>query len=127
MVGLQTWLWVDEATWRPFTATASAGGLSATVTATPVGTEWEMGDGTTVTCDGPGTPYTGDDERTDCGHVYQVDSAGEPDGVYDAAVTIVWSVTWTASNGEGGDLGAVERTTRFPVDVGQRQAGVEYS
>jgi hypothetical protein len=34
-VGLWTYYWTDPATWRPLTATASAAGLTATVTATP--------------------------------------------------------------------------------------------
>ena len=35
-VGLWTYYWTDPATWKPLTATASAAGLTATVTAVPV-------------------------------------------------------------------------------------------
>lgn len=120
LVGVRTWLWVDADDWRPMSATASIPGLSATVTAQPSTVTWEMGDGTTVTCNGPGTPYdpnTPDDaQSTDCGHTYQ------HDGDRTVLTTIEWTVSWTASNGEGGTLPAVQRSTQFPLTVEQRQA-----
>jgi hypothetical protein len=123
LVGIKTWLWIDPTIWRPLTATASVPGISATVTATPYATEWRMGDGRTVACDGPGTPYE-PGASTDCGHVYSVDSSGQADGVYAATVTMFWRVTWSATDGTGGDLGTLARTTPFELLVGQRQAVV---
>ena len=120
LVGLRTWMWVDPEDWRPMSATASIVGLSATVTAQPTQTVWDMGDGTTVTCNGPGTPYDPErpdaEQTSDCTHVYQ------HDGTRSVLATIVWSVTWTATNGAGGSLGNVQRSTQFPLTVEQRQA-----
>ena len=126
MVGIDTWMWLDPAAWQPLTATAAIAGvgggpgLSVTATATPQSVTWDMGDGTVVTCDGPGTPY--DDARpeatqhTDCRHTYQSRAA------YDATATITWSISWTASDGTGGQLADASRTTQFPMTVAERQA-----
>src|SRR5437588_771114 len=57
LVELPTWLWIDPNQWRPVSATATAGPVSSTVTATPKHVVWKMGDGFSVICNGPGTPY----------------------------------------------------------------------
>lgn len=120
VVGIRTWMWIDAADWTAISATAAIPGLSATVTATPTSTVWDTGDGATVTCDGPGTAYdpsTPDaDQHSDCSHAFQ------HDGTYPVRVSIVWSVTWSASNGAGGNLGLFQRSTEFDVTVEQRQA-----
>jgi hypothetical protein len=85
-----------------------------------------MGDGAApVTCTGPGTafnPARGDDQRTDCAHVYQWVSSDRPGGVYQAAATMVWSVSWAASTGATGSLGETSRTTRFDLRVEDLEA-----
>jgi hypothetical protein len=120
IVGIDTWMWIDAGDWEPVTATAGIPGLSVTATATPTQVSWDMGDGTTVTCDGPGTPYDPDlepsDQSTDCSHVYQ------QRGAHTASATVVWSVAWTASDGSGGVLADASRTTEFPMSVVERQA-----
>ena len=55
VVQFPVWLWIDEGQWEPRTAEVSVSGGSASVTATPRELVWDMGDGTTVTCEGPGT------------------------------------------------------------------------
>lgn len=126
ITGLPTWLWVDPATWQPQTADVTLAGFTVEVTATPDRLVWDMGDRTApVTCTGPGTafdPAAGDEQRTDCAHVYQFVSADQPDGVYRAAATMVWSVTWTASTGATGSLGEASRTTRFDLRVEDLEA-----
>lgn len=121
LVGIDTWLWVDPATWQPVTASASIPGLSATVIATPTRVVWAMGDDQPpVVCDGPGTPYDTSlpesAQSTDCRHLYQVRD------VYEASATIEYTITWSASNGEGGTLAGAGRTTQFPMSVAERQA-----
>ena len=121
LVGIDTWLWVDPADWQPLTASVAIPGISATVTATPVRSEWDMGDGQDlVVCHGPGTPYDTSrpeaSQSTDCSHLYQVR------GAYTATATIVYEVTWSASNGEGGTLEPARRSTPFPMSVAERQA-----
>ncbi len=118
--GVETWLWVDPASWEPQRETASIPGLSATVTATPERVTWDMGDGTTVVCEGPGTPYDTslppEDQATDCGHVYQ--RAGTPT----VTVTVSWRIDWTATDGDAGSLGTVDRTSTLQLTVVDRQA-----
>jgi hypothetical protein len=120
LVGERTWLWIDEAAWHDQSATAAVLGLSATATAHPTKVIWDLGDGTTVTCDGHGTPYDTSrppsEQQTDCGHVYQ------QSGDYAVTATIVWEVSWTSSTGAGGTLAPLQRGTTFPVAVEQRQA-----
>jgi hypothetical protein len=120
LVGVRTWFWIEQAQWQPRSASAAVPGLSATVTATPTAVLWDTGDGTTFTCDGPGTPYDpsrpDSAQHSDCSHVYQ------HDGQHDVRATIIWRVHWNASNGNGGALPDVERATQFPLQAEQRQA-----
>lgn len=122
LVGLRTWLWITPAGFEPVTATASIPGLAVTATATPSGVVWDLGDGAEpVTCAGPGVPHDPTRAETapsDCSHVYQ------DAGSYAAEVTVGWTIEWSASNGDGGTLPGVERTTTFPVEVIERQAVV---
>jgi hypothetical protein len=130
LVGLSTWLWLEPGSWATLDATAGVPGLSATATATPTRVRWDMGDGTVVTCDGPGVAYdpTRDDDAqsTDCKHTYQHVSAGQPSGAYTATVAVDWAITWSATNGQGGTLPGTSRGTSFPVPVAERQAVVCY-
>jgi hypothetical protein len=127
LVGLPTWLWLDGSSWATFDASASVAGVTVTVVATPVSARWDMGDGTTVTCTGPGTAWTGDTSaRTDCSHTYRYVSDDQPGGRYQASVTLTWSVTWSASTGESGTLPAASRTSGFDLDVRQRQAVITH-
>jgi hypothetical protein len=129
LVGFPIWLWVQPVVWRPFSARAAIPGLAVTVTATPRQVIWDMGDGTRLACDGPGTPWDpqgGDDQATDCEHSYQFVSASEPGGRYRVTVTVVWSVAWRASTGETGTLADASRAAAFGLTVGQRQAVVTY-
>jgi hypothetical protein len=130
LVGLSTWLWLEPGSWATLDATASVPGLSATATATPTRVRWDMGDGTIVTCDGPGVAYdpTRDDDAqsTDCKHTYQHVSADEPSGAYAATVAVDWAITWSATNGQGGTLPGTSRGTSFPVPVAERQAVLCY-
>jgi hypothetical protein len=129
LVGFPVWMWVDEGVWRSFDASASVAGITVTVVATPKALRWDMGDGTVVSCAGPGTAWVdgGDSgERSDCSHIYQYVSAHEPGGRYHASVTVTWSVAWTASTGEGGTLPDASRSAGFDMNVVERQAVVDY-
>jgi hypothetical protein len=117
---LPTWLWVDQSAWRPRSATASVPGLTVTVTATPVSVSWSTGDGGTVSCLGPGTPWrAGIDPMQaspDCGHVYTSTSAGQPHDEFPVRATITWAITWLGG-GESGSLPPLTSSaaTGFPV------------
>jgi hypothetical protein len=124
VVNVATWMWVDG--WAPISASASAGGVTVTVTASPTHVEWDMGDGTVVDCAGPGAVYDesrpADAQSTDCSHTYRRSSASQADQRYRIAATSYWHVTWTASTGESGDLGVVGRTSSIRVRVAEIQA-----
>jgi hypothetical protein len=126
---LASWLWVDRAQWTPRDRTANAGPVSATVTATPVRVEWDMGNGKVLTCDGPGRAYrprfAGQPGATDCKYTYRHSSAGQPNEVYDVTATIVWRASWSGSDGDGGALGELTSQTTESVRVAEVQALVQ--
>ena len=111
LVGVATWLWIDPAAWRTLTASATAGPVTVTATASPSKVVWDMGDGNSVTCDGPGTPYNSSDSNatTDCSYTWP--GAGN----YTVSATVYWSVTWTAAGAPGG--GALGVQAGPPADV----------
>jgi hypothetical protein len=101
---LPTWLWMAPGVWGPRSATASVPSQSVTATAAPVAAAWQMGDGHTVTCQGPGTPYTGSSPASaspDCGHTYTRSSAGQPGAAFRVRVTITWDITWRGGGTAG--------------------------
>jgi hypothetical protein len=122
LVMLPTWLWAEAAWWQvPRSASASVPGVTVTATATPLRVVWSMGDGTTVTCQGPGTPYSADvgdpaAASPDCGHTYTRTSAGEPGGVFDVSATVTWQVSWSGG-GASGQAGPLFSTATVPVTV----------
>jgi len=135
VVAVETWLWVSPSSFRTLRQTTSAGGVSATVTATPVATSWRTGspDAPDVECDGPGLPY--DENRppsaqhTNCSTTYARSSAGQPqtgpdpnDRFFVGSVTTTWRVTWTGTGGASGSLPALRRTTSFRLAVAELQA-----
>jgi len=105
LVRLPTWLWVDRAVWQPRSATASVPGVSVTATATPTSVSWSMGDGATVTCAGPGTPFPagGDPEAAspDCGYTFHRSSASAAGERFPATATVRWRVTWSGAGASG--------------------------
>jgi hypothetical protein len=98
LVGVATWLWLDPGAWRTLTASATAGPVTATATATPSKVVWDMGDGDTVTCGGAGTPYSASDPdaTTDCSYTWP------QAGGYTVTATVYWTVTWKATGAPGG-------------------------
>lgn len=121
---VKTWLWVDESWWTTYSATASAGRVSATVTASPTVASWSTGDGGSLDCAGPGVEWRRGlpEDGTYCSHVYRNSSAGTSEGTYQLGVDVAFDVTWTSSIGQGGSLGTVTRTSSRPIEVGEIQA-----
>ena len=127
---LESWLWIDRSQWVVYSATASAGAVSATVSAVPVRVVWDMGNGDQVVCDGPGTVY---EERwadaphmSDCQYTYRHSSAGQPDESFLVTTTVVWELSWSATGAPGGGpLGPVPMATVTPVRVGELQALIQ--
>ncbi len=98
LVRVATWLWIAPAVWQTLTASATAGPVTTTATALPSKVVWDMGDGVTVTCAGPGTAYSTSDPgaTTDCSYTWP------QAGAYTVTATVYWSVTWTATGAPGG-------------------------
>lgn len=124
LVNLPTWLWL-EGGWAPTSATAAVPGVEVTATATPTSVTWSMGDGTEVTCQGPGTPFVrGGDPAApspDCGHVYRVPSSGRPGEVFAVTATVRWTVAW-AGAGQGGTFPDLTATSNAGFRVAEAQA-----
>ncbi|WP_235736797.1 hypothetical protein [Nocardioides alcanivorans] len=130
LVGMPVWMWAanpDEHTYGPITATASAGGITITATANVQNVAWQMGDGTTVECRTPGTPYKaayGKKPSPDCGHVYTKSSAGEPGGTYTVTATSSWVITWEGA-GQTGTIRLDGLQRSVEITVGEAQVLVE--
>jgi hypothetical protein len=111
-VNLWTWFWTDPGIWQPRSATARAGGVSATVTVTPTVLMFTPGDGSAaVTCSGPGRAWTpadanGSPSAGGCGYRYRAATQAP----VTSSQSIRWSVSWRASDGETGVLPALITT-----------------
>jgi hypothetical protein len=131
VVNLATWLWVEPQVWHPMSATASAGSISATAIATPHDVVWEMGDGSSVVCAGPGDPYQANrpagQQQTYCSYAFRQPSIGQPsntgdpnDGAFPVTATVTWTITWFAVGAPGGGtLPSLYTTSTVPVRVEQ--------
>lgn len=126
LVSLPIWLQLEPSSWASKSATVSAGGVSLTMNAVPVSAVWSMGDGTTETCRGPGTPYPAVRPKNPmaasltCGHTYTAPSSSLPQGSYPVSVTVNWNVTWSTTTGLTGaepDLTAVASTRLRVAEV----------
>jgi hypothetical protein len=136
---LPTFFFVEN--WAEVSAAASAGPVTATVTATPVRQTWEIHDtfrGATeaVSCEGPGAAF--DPGRPleaqlppACGWTPNHSSAGQgqqggPRGeaCFPTTVTLAWSVGWGSNIGAGGALGEGTSSTDLCLVVAELQAVV---
>lgn len=101
IIGLPTYMWVESptaSTWGPITRTATSGPWSVTATAHVDWIDWDMGDGTIVTCTTVGTPYADayqDQPSPDCGHTYT------EDGDYTVTATSYWVIEWSGLGQSG--------------------------
>ncbi len=120
-------LWLAVADPGQVSITAEVGPVWATVTARYEGTTWDFGNGDSTTCDGLGTPIVDKEtaEQGPCGYTYRWPSArkftGTDDLAYHASVTGHWVVTYETSQGAGGSLGPIDRTTSFNYQVREIQ------
>jgi hypothetical protein len=125
IVNFETWLGVTS---QPaVTATAAIPGLSATVTAQATDIEWATGsqvsgDTNLITCQPWGSTEFAEGG---CAWTPKYPSVGKVTGTtdlrYHGAVTIVWRVSWQASNGASGALEALRTTTPVEMSVQEIQ------
>jgi hypothetical protein len=122
---LPTWWWVRD--WRTLRQRTAAGPVWVVVTARPVRSVWDPGDGgPEVACAGPGRAWAVGSAASSavCSSTYEASSAGQAGRVYRAAVTTVWAVSWVGAGGAAGSLPALRLTTVFPVAVMERESVV---
>lgn len=108
VIGVPVWMWVanpDASTYGPITASASAGGITVTATATVERVEWNMGDGSDAINCGQGTPYDSSVDGTksspDCGYTYQKTSWDKPNHEYTVTANSYWKVDWAGAGQQG--------------------------
>ncbi|WP_239070634.1 hypothetical protein [Amycolatopsis sp. SID8362] len=116
-IGFPVWMWTArrEATVGPVTRTASAGSVTVTATATLAKIDWSMGDGSTVSCPGPGTEFTDDragQPSPTCGHVYRALVGG---GVAGIDATSRWEIRWSGGGQSAFRTMALTSSARLPV------------
>ena len=122
------WFWIDGGAdvLGPLTSSVTERGVTVSLTASLTSTVWSVGDGSSITCAGPGTPYpdpsltdeaTAKSDSPTCGYRYAHSSKNVTGSVYTVSVSSTWTVQWHGG-GESGtvtidvDGGAV---TSFPV------------
>lgn len=125
LVGLPEWFWV--ANWHSLGGRVSARDVWVEVTARPQGMTVSPGPREPLLrCSGPGTAYDrtrpAASQRTDCSYTFERSSLYEPGHAYRVQVTVVWGGTWRGSDGSGGALPPVSRSTSFRLRVAEAQA-----
>jgi hypothetical protein len=125
VVNVPSWLWVDG--WAPLTRTATAGGVTATVTAMPVSQRWDFGNGDSRTCQGAGSSFdrsrrVADQPPPTCSYAFPKSSASSPGETFAGSVTVTWQVSWSSNIGAGGNLGLLSRSSQVPFRVAEVQA-----
>jgi hypothetical protein len=131
VVNVGMWLWTNPAQYQPVSVTAwvptTAGIAWATTTATPIRLVFVSGEpgASPMLCQGPGRewlPQYGDELASPCMYTYQHSSEITASNVFDATLSIVWSVRWTSNVGAGGSLGEYTTSTNQPITVNEIQA-----
>jgi hypothetical protein len=122
LVSVPVWLTVSGG-WRTVSARASVPGVSVTATATPKRVVWTMGDGSSVTCNGPGTVYRPGTDNPNaasptCGFTYRRASGS---GAFRVTATVTYAVTW-AGGGQTGSLGDLTAAGVTTLRVNESQA-----
>ena len=125
VVNLGLWLAIEPPPAVP-NITAEAGPVWATVSPRHVATEFDFGDGTSISCDGIGDPIENSHPDLDvvepspvCGHVYRRSSPD--DQPYRLEIGSVWSLAYTTSAGVGSPIESFTRRTVVPYDVDEIQ------
>ncbi len=125
VVRIPTWYWIEPGGWAPLTGSASLGGITVTVTATPKQVAWTPGDGSAdVVCPDPGVPWQPSlaESATTCSHTYTSSSANQAGAAFHVQVTTTWEFTWAIGGVNQGAFGNAAPTAAFDYQVGEIQA-----
>ncbi|OLT26905.1 hypothetical protein BJF83_20050 [Nocardiopsis sp. CNR-923] len=127
-VNLPSWMWVDAADWEPVSATASVSAGSVTVVASPRRVVWDTGDGHEVVCEVSGTVFSPrvyrEEGSPDCGHTYTALPPGGAGATVDLVAVWEWAVSWSATDGRGGELADLTTVSTVAVPVSEIHAVV---
>ncbi|WDZ87970.1 hypothetical protein [Micromonospora cathayae] len=129
LVGLPVWLWASPG--RNYfgdpalTASDTEGGVSVTITAKVTRVVWDMGNKETVTCSGPGTPYSTSGPYAgrpspDCGLPNGYPKAG----TYRINATTHWNVHWVGG-GQSGDIPVTRTSNDVEIQINELQVVTE--
>ncbi len=125
LVQTPTWLWLPPSYWRTYSTTIMVWGYVVTIFATPTTVRWTMGNGDSITCIGPGTPWIPGfaDALSTCRYTYRHSSDGATGDRYKitATVTFMGSFTTVGLGGMRGPLGAVTRSSSVYAAVAEIQ------
>ena len=121
LVGIDTWVWATEDTPAKVTATATAGPVTATVTAVSDGLRLSAPD-SVPDCHGFGTAWTeGAAEGSSNCTIEFTRSSAHLGGTTPLDISVGYSVSYTATDGATGDLGAVTTTATTSIPVAEVQ------
>lgn len=124
-VGLPVWMWVSapsQQTYGPWAQSATIGGVAITGTAHVTSIDWNMGDGTVISCANAGTAYQegfGLSPSPTCGHMYTRMSKDQPGGKYTVTATSNWTFDWTAGGQTGTATATAQNSTQ--IEIGEMQ------
>ena len=122
LVGVENWVWASADTPQSVTATASAGPVSATVTATSSGLTLSAPD-SRVSCQGFGTPWQpGMPEGGSSCTMTFTRSSEHLGGSTSVKVGVSYSASYTASDGAQGSLPSVSTSGSVSLKVGEAQS-----
>ena len=122
LVGVENWVWASADTPQSVTATASAGPVSATVTATSSGLTLSAPD-SKVSCQGFGTPWQpGMPEGSSSCTMTFTRSSEHLGGSTSVKVGVSYSASYTASDGAQGSLPSVSTSGSVSLKVGEAQS-----
>ncbi|MEU2612263.1 hypothetical protein ABZ570_11865 [Micromonospora sp. NPDC007271] len=124
LVGLPVWMWASRGAsyFGPLRASASDRGLTVRIEAKVTHVVWDMGDGSKITCTGPGTAYAANgpwagQPSPDCGY----DRGYARADTYRVSATTYWTVRWRAG-GTSHQLPVQTRVSNtVPVQINELQ------
>lgn len=130
---IDTWLWINDQAQQ--TASASAAGVTITVTAKVVNTTHEVmpspnagitsrDDHHRIVCTSVGVAYSPERDESTNGCRYRFSA---PTRDLTVETTATWHASWAATNGTSGDLGTIERTTTTPYRVQEKHTVIRHS
>lgn len=113
LVNMPTWFWIAESQRGSQSKTARAGDVWATVTAEAFKMKIDPGDDSDpIFCRTPGKPYSSEaDSDGACTYAYTLS------GTYDATVTVYWAPRWHGSDGNGGNIRTLTRSSTVQLNV----------